>query len=355
MSGDPRFSILFVAYPLLAISEESAGGAEQMLLTVEREMLRRGNRTTVAACDGSTVAGRLLSTGKPAGAPDAFEIRECEHSQRILSYLREHSGEFDLIHDESGSFFRHARECPVPVLATLHLPRDFYREEWFHDLPSNLFFNCVSQSQARTFNGLSNLIGIVQNGIDVERFPFAREKREYLLWIGRICEEKAPHLAIAVARQAGLPLIIAGQVYPLSYHHQYFAREIQPALGKDVEFIDSPSFNRKLELLQHTRSLLLTSTAEETSSLVAMEAMACGTPVIAMRRGAFSEIVAHGETGFIVGSVEEMVAAVSRSDKIDPAACRRRVERYFAADRMARDYEALYRHIIASQREQVAA
>ncbi len=130
--------------------------------------------------------------------------------------------------------------------------------------------------------------------------------------MGRICEEKAPHLAIAAAKLAGVPLILAGQVYPFSYHQQYFEREICPTLGRGVSFIDSPLFEDKVALLRNARALLLTSTAEETSSLVAMEAMACGTPVIAMRRGAFPEIVAHGETGFIVDDVHEMAAAVAR-------------------------------------------
>ncbi len=147
---------------------------------------------------------------------------------------------------------------------------------------------------------------MVQNGIALERFPFCSEKQNYLLWLGRICEEKAPHLAIAAAKQAGTPLILAGQVYPFSYHQQYFEREIRPWLGADVEFVDSPVFQRKVDLLRNARALLLTSTAEETSSLVAMEAMACGTPVIAARRGAFPEIVAHGETGFVVDDVNAM-------------------------------------------------
>src|ERR1051326_2626652 len=116
----PGLSILYVSYPLLAISDESAGGAEQMLLTLEREMVGRGHRVTVAACNGSQVNGRLLETGEAARAQDRFEQREREHCARILDYLGEHPDEFDLIHDESGSFFRHADRCPVPLLATLH-------------------------------------------------------------------------------------------------------------------------------------------------------------------------------------------------------------------------------------------
>ncbi len=350
----PGLSILYISYPLLQISDESAGGAEQMLLTLERELARAGHRTTVAACDGSRVSGRLLATGDPAQATDTFEQRERDHCDRILDYLHDHPDEFDLIHDESGSFFRHADRCPVPVLATLHLPRSFYRDEWLHNSSHNVVFNCVSQSQARAFTDLPNLMGVVQNGIAVERFAFSPKKHDYLFWIGRICEEKAPHLAIAAAKEARVRLVIAGQVYPFSYHQQYFERDIRPRLGDGVQFVESPLFEQKVELLQHARALLLTSTAEETSSLVAMEAMACGTPVIAVRRGAFPEIVADGETGFIVKDVREMATAVEVSN-VSPAACRDRVEETFSAPRMAGDYAGLYRSMVAAHRGRSAA
>lgn len=348
-------SILYVSYPLLAISEKSAGGAEQMLLALEREMAAAGHLTTVAAAAGSHVRGRLLCTGSPAQAQDEYERREHEHTHRILAYLNQQPHEFDLIHDESGSFFRYAGECPVPVLATMHLPRRFYREEWFQRLPANLSFNCVSQSQARSFADLPNLLGVVQNGIAVERFSFCERKENYLLWMGRICEEKGPHLAIRAARKAGARLIIAGQVYPFSYHQQFFEREIRPALGSDVKFVEAPSFEQKIELLKNACALLLTSAAEETSSLVAMEAMACGTPVIAVRRGAFPEIVSHAETGFIVDDVEQIASAVSKVGGISPAACRKRVVERFSAPRMARDYEALYRRMVQADSGRAAA
>jgi glycosyltransferase involved in cell wall biosynthesis len=337
------------------VSEEAAGGAEQILLALEREMVAAGHRTTVAASDGSLVAGRLLPTGGPAKTHDAYAERERHHANCVLEYLNAHSDEFDLIHDESGSFFRHAVRCSTPVLATLHLPHSFYPDFWFNHIPSNLYFNCVSHSQARRFADLPEMLGVIQNGIAYERFPFTAEKGDYLLWLGRICEEKAPHLAVAAAQEAGVPLIVAGQVYPFSYHQQYFEREIRPLLGRGVQLVDSPLLEQKLELLSGARALLLTSTAEETSSLVAMEAMACGTPVVAINRGAFPEIVSHGDTGFIVYDVEEMVAAVELVGEISPAACRRRVEDGFCAKRMAEEYAALYRRVLARVEERLAA
>jgi glycosyltransferase involved in cell wall biosynthesis len=351
----PKLSILLVSYPLLAISDESAGGAEQMLLTLGRELVARGTSTTVAASNGSRVNGRLLPTGDPVRSRDAFEQREREHCRRILDYLGEHPDEFHLIHDHSGSFFRHADQCPVPVLATLHLPPGFYRGEWLRRSSQNLAFNCVSQSQARPFADLPKLVGVVQNGIAVERFGFSQEKQKYLLWVGRICEEKAPHLAIAAAKEAGLPLVLAGQLYPFTYHQQYFERKIRPLLSAEVRLVDSPLFEQKVALLRNGKAILLTSTAEETSSLVAMEAMACGTPLIAMRRGAFPEIVAHGETGFVVDNVREMASAAGKVSEISPTLCRSRVQQLFSADRMTCDYEALYRRLILEHRRRAAA
>ena len=349
--------MLYVAYPLLRVSTESAGGAEQVLLTVESEMAAAGHQTTVAACNSSRVKGRLLATGPAATSLDQFERRDGEHSAKILSYLRQHPDEFDLIHDNSGAFFRHAAECPVPLLATLHLPRSFYRDEYFQELPPNVFFNCVSRSQESSFSNLSNVLGVVENGVAIEEFSFTPEKADYVLWLGRISEEKAPHLAVAAAQKAGLPLIIAGQVYPFRYHQQYFEREIQPRLarGSALRFIDSPRKRQKLDLLRRARALLVTSTAEETSSLVAMEAMACGTPVIAFRRGALPEIVADGETGFVVDSVDGMAAALRNLGQISATACRARVERRFTAKRMALEYEALYCIVLARAAERAAA
>lgn len=349
-----RLRILYVAYPLLPVSDESCGGAEQMLCTLERETACRGQRTSVAACDGSRVSGELLATGRAASGTDQFEKREAEHTVRILEYVTdcERRGEpFDLVHDKSGHFWQHAQEINLPILATLHLPRSFYPDALFAASATNLFFNCVSESQAQTFAGLNNLLGVARNGIAVERFPFTSEKAGYLLWLGRICEEKGTHIAIEVASRAGLPLIIAGQVYPFSYHEQYYKRAVRPHLdGALVRFIETPTFESKLELLSRARALLVPSLVAETSSLVAMEAMACGTPVIGFRRGGIPEVVEDGVTGFTVDTADEMAAAVMQVRSIDLRTCRRHVEANFSAARMADEYERLYEEVLARTR-----
>jgi glycosyltransferase involved in cell wall biosynthesis len=335
---------------LMPVSDESCGGAEQMLSTLEREMALRGYRTQVAACTGSLVEGELLCTGPAASETDSFEKCDAQHRRAVLECLqREQDSQVELVHDKSGSFWQSAGQLNLPVLATLHLPRHCYPAEAFENLPQNLFFNCVSETQTQSFADLTNMVGVVRNGIAVSRFPFVMEKEGFLLWMGRVCEEKGPHVAIEVARRTGMPLILAGQVYPFSYHEQYYRREIRPYLGLDdprVCFIETPDFRMKRKLLSEARAVLIPSLVDETSSLVAMEAMACGTPVIGFHRGAIPEVVVDSETGFVVGDAEEMAEMVWRIGEINPYACRAHVEINHSAERMADEYEELYARVL---------
>jgi glycosyltransferase involved in cell wall biosynthesis len=349
MTRRPDDPILYVAYPLLTVSEESAGGAEQMLWTLEREMAARGIHTTVAASAGSRISGELFVTGEPCSVPDDFERRNREHQDKIVEFIsaRAQQGKpFDLIHDKSGSFWPRAGEIDAPVLATLHLPRSFYPPHFFESIPANVVFNYVSQSQARTFADLNPVV--IPNGIVLDRFAANFGGRKGLLWLGRICEEKAPHLALEIASRAGEPITLAGQVYPFSYHQQYFEREVLPRLARMASaiFISSPSAEHKRELLRGAKAVLITSQADETSSLVAMEAAASGTPVIAFRRGALPEIVQDGVTGFLVDSAEQAAAALQRLHLIAPSTCTAYAQANFSSHRMADRYQDLYSRIM---------
>ncbi|HEX6908238.1 MAG TPA: glycosyltransferase family 4 protein [Terriglobales bacterium] len=349
----PRLRILYVAYPLLPVSEASAGGAEQMLRVTEGQMAQRGHCTLVAACNGSQPTGELLPTGPALEQLDCLAERDAEHNARILQFLARRQPthhRLHIIHDMSGTFWPQAAVLSLPVLATLHLPRSFYPPHMFENIPANVCFNCVSETQARSFAGVPRLLGVVRNGIELRRFPLVARKKGHLLWLGRFCQEKGAHLAIQAARRAGLALILAGQVYPFSYHRQYFEREIAPHLDDGlprVRLAEAPTAAQKIRLLGHARAVLVPSLVEETSSLVAMEAAACGTPVIAFRRGALPEVVRHGITGFLVDSVEEMAQAVARLAEISPAACRRHAQENFSAARMADEYEQLYGRVLA--------
>ncbi len=205
------------------------------------------------------------------------------------------------------------------------------------------------------------MLGLVTNGIALENFglelPDGAEQdqrpRKGLLWLGRICEEKAPHLALDIAEHAGLPITIAGQVYPFSYHQQYFDREVSPRLQQSANatLISAPSFAIKRRLLREARALLITSLADETSSLVAMEAAASGTPVIAFRRGALPEVVKENVTGFVVEDVTSAVEACYRIDTISNAACAAHAQQNFSSTKMADGYANLYARILQTAAE----
>lgn len=346
--------ILYIAYPLLTVSEQSAGGAEQILCALEREMARRGVVTTVAASAGSQVSGELFVTGEPCTAPDDFERRNREHQDRVVTFIRERAGHnkpFDLVHDKSGNFWPHAAEIQIPVLATLHLPRHFYQPQGFENIPERVSFNCVSESQARSFSDLDP--AVVANGILLDRFRPNFGPREGLLWLGRICEEKAPHLAMEIAARANGAITFAGQVYPFSYHQQYFDREIAPRVKRmpNATFISAPSAEQKQHLLREAKAVLITSIVNETSSLVAMEAAASGTPVIAFRRGALPEVVKDGVTGFLVDSVEEAIDVLKRIEEIAPSDCVAHARVNFSSEVMADKYRLLYERILQREEE----
>ncbi|MCU1286796.1 MAG: glycosyl transferase, group 1 [Acidobacteriales bacterium] len=352
--------MLFVSYPLLPVSQDSSGGAEQVLWTLQRELMQRGARITVAACSGSVVSGSLYATGSPAnGSLSSARNHEEKHASHCLELInvRETIGTgFSLVHDHSGSFFAnpHVSRANIPVLATLHLPKSFYPAGYFSRVAPNVRFVCVSKSQAKTFADVPEVIGCVPNGIALERFQVQKTKGDYLLWLGRICEEKGTHTALDVAKKSGLPIVIAGSVYPFRYHQAYFDTAITPRLeqmGSQVRFVKSPSFEAKSELLRNAKAVLVTSSAEETSSLVAMEAAACGTPVIAFKRGALPEVVEQCVSGLLVRNEEQMCAAVKEIASIRPSACRQVAEKNFSAARMASDYERIYAKVLAPSRK----
>lgn len=330
-------------------------------------MARGGAHTTVAASTGSRMCGELFSTGNPCTQPDDYERRRVEHEDRVVEFVRRRAREgnaFDLIHDHSGSFWQRAAEIDAPVLATLHLPRSFYPAGSFDNVPPNVKFNCVSDSQAQSFADVESLAGVVPNGIALDCFktaadaalntgnPALNNGRKGLLWLGRICEEKAPHLALEIAARAGMPITLAGQVYPFSYHQKYFEAEVSPRLQaiQNAKFISAPSANFKRRLLQESQALLITSLAEETSSLVAMEAAASGTPVVAFRKGALAEVVRDGVTGYLVENVSQAVSALRQVGSVSSRACMQHAEENFSAEKMAEKYSNLYDRLVRPEK-----
>ncbi len=334
--------VLSVGYPLAAVSPDSAGGAEQILATLDRALVAAGHRSIVIAPAGSRVAGRLQQIGAlPERLDEKAKHRaQAETAEAIESVRsREH---VDLVHLHGIDFPAYLPEPGVPVLATLHLPPNWYPAEAFAPTRPDTWIHCVSEAQHAVCPPSSHLLPPIGNGVPVEALRARHAKRRFALVLGRICPEKGIHFAIAASRDAGVPLLIAGQVYPYAEHQRYFDDVIRPALSPTCRFLGPVGFARKRRLLTAARCLLVPSLAAETSSLVAREAAACGTAVIAFPNGAMAETVEHGRTGFIVPDVSSMAEAMRDVDCIDAALCRAVAAERFSEATMVARYLALY-------------
>jgi len=342
-----KYTVLSVAYPLLPVSSGAAGGAEQILFLLERELIAAGHRSLVVAASGSQIGGVLLETpAAPCVITDAIRAdAQHVHLDSIERVLDQNS--VDLIHFHGLDFWSYQPRGTTMRLATLHLPIAWYPQAIFDQ--KSIQLNCVSESQARSAESYKSL-PVVENGIDTAQYGSKRERHNHLAWIGRICPEKGPHVALRVAQRLDMPLQIAGPVHPFAYHQGYFREEITPLLDEKRQYIGPIELQKKLDLLGSARCLLVPSSVAETSSLVAMEALASGTPVVAFRCGALPEIVEQGRTGFIVDSEEQMAEAVQRIDDISPDVCRAAARERFDVHRMVDEYLELYSRILECSR-----
>jgi glycosyltransferase involved in cell wall biosynthesis len=257
----------------------------------------------------------------------------------------------DLVHMHGLDFADYLPPPGVPTLVSLHLPAPFYPPGAVTAAQSSIWFNCVSTAQQRTFPPLTNMLEPIANGIPVARLMARHARRNFVMAMGRICPEKGFHLAIDAAQIVGIPLLIAGQVFPYEAHERYFAEAIRPRLGHGARFLGSIRFARKRRLLSAARCLLVPSLVAETSSLVAIEALACGTPVVAFPAGALADIVEPEVTGFLVTDTWEMAGAILVADTLDRERCREAVRRRFSLDRMIDAYFAVYRRLAASAQQ----
>ncbi|HEY2012870.1 MAG TPA: glycosyltransferase [Bryobacteraceae bacterium] len=335
-------NVLQVAYPFAPVSRDTTGGAEQILSLLDRALVRRGHRSITIACSGSQTEGELVPIHVPPTFDEASRTPAYEALRSRITQTLAHRA-VDLIHMHGVDFHEYLPPAGVPVLVTLHLPISYYPNSIFHLSRPDTYLNCVSESQLRTCPPCESLLGTVENGIPLDLFPERQPaRRDYTLAMGRICPEKGFHLALQAAKQAGVPLWIAGKVYPYAQHEQYFRQELLPHLSPPHRYLGPVGFKRKVRLLARARCLLLSSLVPETSSLVAMEAMACGTPVVGFPSGVASGIVDPGRTGFIVQSVNEMAAAIAHAGEIDANACRKEARKRFSAERMADRYLEWY-------------
>lgn len=331
-------TVLSVAYPFAAVSSDASGGSEQVLTHLDRALVEAGHRSLVIAPEGSSVMGELIALKATPGPLDDQAMRQgralCR--QALTRTLKQQA--IDLVHFHGLDFYFYLPAPGLPILTTLHLPIVWYPQSALWPSRPSSWFNCVSTSQHGAVADNPHMLKPIGNGVDVERLDVVRRPQGFALVLTRICPEKGIHLAIAAARQAKMPIVIAGEIFPYAAHQDYFARKIAPALGADCRFIGPANFAQKRQLLAEAQCLLVPSLVEETSSLVAREAAATGTPVIAFARGALPETVVHGVTGYLVETVEEMAAAITSASAIDPQACRLVARQRFSHKAMVQAY-----------------
>jgi glycosyltransferase involved in cell wall biosynthesis len=253
-----------------------------------------------------------------------------------ISELFEHAGEFDLIHSHYDFMaLCCSRLVATPVLTTIH---GFSSPQIMPAYVKHRDGYFVSISDSDRHPDLQ-YVATVYNGIDLSLYPLAEQRGEALVFLGRIHPDKGVHLAIETARRSGRRLIIAGIVQD----EAYFRREVEPLIDGDaVSFIGAVDVARKNRLFSKAAALLHLNTIPERFGLVLAEANAADVPVIAMDLGSCREVIADGETGFVVADVAASVDAVERVPEIDPRACRRRVERHFSIETMIESYERVY-------------
>ena len=347
MRTDHRLTILNVAYPLATVSPDCVGGAEQVVSQLDAALTLAGHKSIVVASQGSKVSGTLVPTPIWIGTlNDEIQAAAANAVADAISSAL-YRWRVDVIHLHGFDFHRYLRTCTKPVLATLHLPTAWYPQSIFSGTRSATFYNCVSASQAGGCPGCSQLLPYIPNGVSLDRFRARHAKRDFALALGRICPEKGFHIALSAAKRAGVPLLLAGRVYGYTDHETYFAREILPRLDERRIFIGPAGIARKRRLLTAAQCLLAPSLVPETSSLVAMEALACGTPIVAFAAGALAEIVEHGKTGFLVRDEAEMAAVIPLCRELNPEDCRAAARQRFDSRVTVEKYLAVYRSLSA--------
>ncbi len=323
------------------------GGTEAVVHALTEGLVAHGHEVVLFA-SGDSLTTAELRAAFPRSLRTAGDIADPRPYDwlHVASALAE-AGEFDIIHNHAGELaMAMSHLVPTPMLTTMHcLITPDTRIVWEHYTG---FYNTVSRASRRTIpEGITrgNYVGAVYNGIDTASFPFQANKEDHLLFLSRIAPEKGAHLAIAVARKLGLPLLMAGKVDRVD--RRYFQEAIEPLIdGEQMRYVGEVSREQAKELFAAARALLLPIVWEEPFGLVMPEAMATGTPVIAFRRGAAPELVVDGETGFLVHDVDEMAAAVRKLDRIDPLRCRQHVEENFDTARMVEAYVATYERVL---------
>jgi glycosyltransferase involved in cell wall biosynthesis len=344
--------IAMLAPPWISVPPPGYGGVEEVVSVLTETLVSRGHAVTLFCAPGS-VSSATVVTLLDAQHPDEIErsLYEVDHVARAFHAieLAVTYRSFDVIHDHCGfTAVAMADRIETPIVHTLHGQFTPSTSAFYRHHAGKATFVGISRAQLATAPPALGAIAAIPNPLDVGAWPFRAHKDDYLLWIGRMTPEKGPQRAIAAARAADVPLVLAGVIQP--GQQSFFDREVAPLIdGTRVRFVGEVSGAAKRSLFAHARALLMPIRWEEPFGMVMVEALACGTPVIAFAEGAARELVVDGRTGFLVADERAMASAVGRLDAIDPADCRAWVAEHCDVNVVAAAYEATYRSLIVAE------
>jgi glycosyltransferase involved in cell wall biosynthesis len=337
-----------VAPPWLSIPPKGYGGIEWVVSLVADGLVERGHDVTLFATGDSRTKAKLDFVFERAPGPKF--INDVWHDVMHAVHAYRNPQAFDLYHVHAPwSEMIVPAILGLPTVHTLHGALDSQMRQLFERVRERVWFVAISQAQRAHMPEL-NYAGVVYNGIDVEAYPFRADKEDFLLFLGRAHPDKGVLRAVLAAKAAGMPLVIAVKVANPD-EDRHWNEDVLPMLSPDATVLGEISLAQKLDLLSRARAVLFPIDWDEPFGLVMTEAMACGTPVIATPRGAAPEVVAHGETGFILPVetyVEETREALRTIDRIDPKACRARVQERFSAEAMVSGYVRAFEKVLGS-------
>jgi glycosyltransferase involved in cell wall biosynthesis len=333
------------------------GGTERIVYELVKELDRRGHEVTTFASGDSDVPGTLVPTVEEALRPSGYSGDSSPWFYLTVQQVLDRAGEFDIIHShlEWASMLL-ARVSPIPVVSTFHGRLDLAWAAATFGRPTPGLV-AISANQAATHPEV-DWAGIVHNGLTLDDSPFERRRGDALCFVGRVAPEKGIVEAIEIAQRAGRTLRIAAKAGPNPQEREYFETVFRPALeaaGSSAEYLGELEQADRDALYAESYAVLMPGSWPEPFGLVAIEALACGTPVIARRVGGLPEIIRDGIDGFFGDDVAQLAYQVSRIETLDRAEIRASVLDRFSAGRMTDGYEAIYREMLGSAGSAVAA
>jgi len=331
--------IAIIAPPWVPVPPPAYGGTEAVLDNLCRGLQAAGHDVLLYATGDSTcdvLVGWTLD--RAAGTVMTGAATELHHV--VDAYREIERWGADIVHDHTLVGPVYAPRFDVPVVTTNHGPFDGELAALYRAIADTVPVIAISHHHARTAHDIP-VAAVIHHGIDVDSFPLGDGDGGYALFLGRMSPDKGVHVAARVARDAGMPLRIAAKMREPA-ERVYFEEHVAPLLGHGVEYVGEVGGDDKLDLLANACCLLNPLAWPEPFGMVMIEALACGTPVVATPAGSVPEIITDGVTGFIAADEGALAAALERASELDRRRCRKEAAERFSTERMVRDHVDLY-------------